>query len=59
MPLDIAPNPEGFWVKVRVDDNGDKIVHRLNREETDDPRPRYTSHFETCPNASKHSKKNK
>jgi hypothetical protein len=58
MPLDLEANREGYWVKVELKPNGDKIVHRLNREEQGtDTRTRYTSHFETCPNASQHSKK--
>lgn len=58
MPLDPEPSAEGLWVKVRLEDNGDRIVHRLNREEaTTDQRIRYSSHWETCPDADKHRKK--
>lgn len=64
IPLDVAPNPEGRWVKVRVEysepnQQGSKykIVRRLAKDE--DPPPghgTYTSHFETCTNPQRFSK---
>lgn len=66
IPLDPAPNPEGRWVKVRVEfrpsdegkpDKKFKIVRRLRRDE-DPPEGHgtYTSHYETCPDPDKFSK---
>ena len=63
MPLDPVATSEGLWIVVgnAVDDKGRSTpqVRRLHRDE---PPPegidRFTSHFETCPNASEHSRGN-
>lgn len=46
--IDVEPDPEGRWVKVRVEPSGDRIVHCLRHDELGDPRPRHTCHFDTC-----------
>lgn len=56
VPLDPEPNPEGRWVKVRLefsepDGTGKKykIVRRLGRDEQPPAgHGTYTSHFDTC-----------
>lgn len=52
--IDLAPSPEGDYMKLRLDRNGDKVVCYVPQVE----RPwvdfkLYTCHFSTCPNAKK------
>ena len=53
MPLDRDPSPDGRFAKVRVDENGDRLV-RFVRDEERIGEKLYQSHFETCPNADRH-----
>lgn len=59
IPINPEPHPDGVWIKVRLDDNGDKIVHRLLMDEmaAQNGLRRYKSHWETCPYAKEHKKK--
>lgn len=60
MPLDAEPvDPstpnKGTFVKSYVDDKGNGVVHAMHHDETT-TKPRYTSHFATCPAAAEHRK---
>ena len=64
MPLDHAPSPDGRFFVFVPDDPREplqcaNVSERSERAEearyTD--RPRYTSHFATCPNAEEHRRK--
>lgn len=58
MPLDPEPSSDGMYVKLRVDGNGDKVVHFVKRTEMEaNTKMLYTTHFVTCPDADKHRKK--
>lgn len=66
IPLDPVPNPEGRWVKVRLEmteatpttaAKKRRIVRRLDRDEAPPPgHGTYTSHYETCPDPDQFSK---
>lgn len=54
MPIDAQPSPDGRFRKERVEGNK-KIVHYVRDNELEENTARlYTTHFETCPNASEH-----
>lgn len=54
MPLDKDPNPEG---NIEIDDDSFIVVLTAEAKAQPATRPRYTSHFATCPNAAKHRKR--
>ena len=53
MPLDPEPTEDlqlGAFIKLRVEPNGDKVVHFLKPDErSPSAKQRYSSHFQTCP----------
>jgi hypothetical protein len=51
MPIDVTPTAVG---NVVLEIDGDVLRARVVK--TSDPRPRYVSHFATCPNANTHRK---
>lgn len=59
MPLDAESGGDGAnFIKLRVDPNGDKIVHFVKgRELETNTAPLYRSHFVSCPNRDEHRKK--
>lgn len=57
MPMDTTPVPFGRWrLAPREDDPTEMRAVFIKATETWQG-PRYTSHFETCPNAKQHSKR--
>lgn len=52
MPIDFDPSPRG---NIAIIDGLAVVDGKAVR--LDDKRPRYTSHFATCPNASAHRKR--
>lgn len=47
--IDAEPSSDGRFAKVRVEPNGDRIVHFVRDDELADNRaPLYTCHFDTC-----------
>lgn len=52
MPVDVAPSDDGRFRKVRVEANGDKLVHFVKDSEMEANTAKlYASHFQTCPEA--------
>src|SRR5687768_11927283 len=56
MPVDPEPAERGSIVKVGMGTDGVAIVAYLRKGQLDefDDRPRYVSHFATCPDADEH-----
>lgn len=53
MPLDWQPTEAGNVVPAYREDGGVR-AHVLHQDEEPPDGPRYTSHWETCPNAKQH-----
>lgn len=57
MPIDVTPSEDGTFVKTGLTDaatNCPMVEFTLTGGLLADERPRYTSHFATCPDADQH-----
>jgi hypothetical protein len=57
MPIDATPVPDGRWMLEEGDDRNPNAVHASNTHGAlEGDMARYQSHFDSCPNTSRHSK---
>jgi hypothetical protein len=55
-PFDATPDPKGLWV-LEEGYGGGLFATKAGEADLLDKRPRYTSHFATCPHAAQHRRR--